>query len=71
MHDNQNTEISREEVEREYKNAGGEARFSRPALGPTHPPIKWVPFLFLGGTGAGRGVNHPPLSRAVTYIFSL
>jgi hypothetical protein len=32
---------------------------SRPALGPTQPPIQWVPGLSRGKT-AGAGVYHPP-----------
>jgi hypothetical protein len=31
---------------------------SIPALGPTRPPIKCVPGLFLGVKRQGRGVDH-------------
>ena len=37
---------------------------SRPALGPTQPPIQRVPGLFTGVKRPGRGVDHPPLSGA-------
>jgi hypothetical protein len=37
---------------------------SRVALGPTQPPIQWVPGLFPRGKRPGCGVDHPPLSRA-------
>ena len=30
---------------------------SRPALGPTQPPVQWV---FLGVKRSGRGADHPP-----------
>jgi hypothetical protein len=32
---------------------------SRPALGPTQPPTKWVLVLY-GVKRPGRGVDHPP-----------
>ena len=50
-------------------NPGGDEVFrpSRPALGPTQPPVKWVPSLFSGGkVRPGRAANHsPPSSTAV------
>ena len=39
-------------------------RQSRPALGPTQPPIQWIPGLSRGGKRPGRGVDHPPPSSA-------
>jgi hypothetical protein len=37
---------------------------SRPALGPTQPPIQWVPGLFPGVKCSGCSVNHSPPSSA-------
>ena len=33
---------------------------SRPALGPTQPPIQWGNGSFWGVKRPGRGVDHPP-----------
>ena len=33
---------------------------SRPALGPTQPPIQWVRGSFPGVKRPGRGLDHPP-----------
>jgi len=51
-------------------NPGGDEifRLSRPALGPTQPPVKWVPTLSGGGgkVRPGRVADHsPPSSAAV------
>ena len=47
-------------------NSGGDEIFrpSRPALGPTQPPVKWVPGLFRGKGRTGRASDHSPLSSA-------
>jgi hypothetical protein len=45
----------------------GGARFSAPVhtgpLGPTQPPVKWVPGLYPGVKRQGRGADHQPLSK--------
>jgi hypothetical protein len=40
------------------------ASVSRPALGPTQPPVQWVPGILSPGVKRGRGVmltTHPYL----------
>jgi hypothetical protein len=37
---------------------------SRLALGPTQPPLQWVPGLSGGVKRPGRGVDHQPQSSA-------
>ena len=36
---------------------------SRPTLGPTQPPVKWVPGLSQGVKRPGRGADQPPPSK--------
>jgi hypothetical protein len=49
-------------------NPGGGRNFphlSRPALGPTQPPVQWVPALSLGKERPGRDADPSPPSSAV------
>jgi hypothetical protein len=49
---------------------------SRPVLGPTQPPVQWVPGHSRWVKRPGRGVDHPPPSsaevkeRVELYIYS-
>jgi len=44
----------------------GNLRPSRPALGTTQPPIKWVPGFSRGKVRPRRAADHPPPSSAAT-----
>jgi len=49
-------------------NPDGDENFrqSRPALGPTQPPVQWVPGLSRGKVRPWRAADHsPPSSAAV------
>jgi len=49
-------------------NLGGGEIFpflSRPALGPTQPPVQWVPIPFLGIKRPGRSADDPSPSSTV------
>jgi len=48
-------------------NPGGDEIFcpSRPALGPTQPPVQWVPGLSRGNLQPGHAADHSPPSSAV------
>ena len=39
-------------------------RLSRPASGPTQPPVQWVPGLSRGQRRPGRDADHTPPSSA-------
>ena len=48
-----------------------------PALGPTQPPILWVPGVFPEGNTAGCGGDHPPpcsaevKERVIVHVYCL
>ena len=44
---------------------------SRPAVGPTRPPVQRVPGLFPGVQRPGRGVYHPPTSSTEVKLVKL
>ena len=53
-------------------NPGGDEifRLSRPGLGPTQPPVKWVPGLSRGKVRPGRAADHSPPSSVEQYSYT-
>jgi len=43
----------------------------RPGLGPTQPPIQWVPGISPGVKMPGRGVEHPPPANIIIFKYAL
>jgi len=59
-------QAGRSGIEKKKKNPGGSEIFrpSRPALGPTQPPVKWVQGLSSGKVRPGCAADHSPPSSA-------
>jgi hypothetical protein len=51
----------------EFRWGGDFSHLSRPALGPTHLPIQWVPGLSRGKERSGRAADPSPPSSPVAH----